>query len=69
MLKEIYEQPAVIGDTLNSFVNPTTGQIALPTEVMEALRGTRITLIACGTAYYAASVFAKYWFEQIAYSG
>ncbi len=66
MLKEIYEQPAVIGDTLNSFINPTTGQITLPTEVMEALKKTpRITLIACGTAYYAAAV-AKYWFEQIA---
>jgi glucosamine--fructose-6-phosphate aminotransferase (isomerizing) len=66
MLKEIYEQPAVIGDTLNSFINPTTGQIALPAEVMEALRNApRITLIACGTAYYAAAV-SKYWFEQIA---
>jgi glucosamine--fructose-6-phosphate aminotransferase (isomerizing) len=66
MLKEIYEQPAVIGDTLNSFINPTTGQITLPPEVMEALKkAPRITLIACGTAYYAAAV-AKYWFEQIA---
>jgi hypothetical protein len=29
MLKEIYEQPAVIGDTLNSFINPATGHIAV----------------------------------------
>ncbi len=66
MLKEIYEQPAVIGDTLNSFINPTTGQIMLPPEVMAAIhKAPRITLIACGTAYYAAAV-AKYWFEQIA---
>ncbi len=66
MLKEIYEQPAVIGDTLNSFINPTTGQITLPADIVEILKSTpRITLIACGTAYYAASV-AKYWFEQIA---
>jgi glucosamine--fructose-6-phosphate aminotransferase (isomerizing) len=66
MLKEIYEQPAVIGDMLNSFINPTTGQITLPTDIIEILKSTpRITLIACGTAYYAASV-AKYWFEQIA---
>jgi glucosamine--fructose-6-phosphate aminotransferase (isomerizing) len=66
MLKEIYEQPAVIGDTLNSFINPTTGQITFPDEVMAALKDApRITLIACGTAYYAAAV-AKYWFEQIA---
>lgn len=66
MLKEIYEQPAVIADTLNSFVNATTGQITLPNEVLEAmLRAPRITLIACGTAYYACLV-AKYWFETVA---
>lgn len=66
MLKEIYEQPAVIADTLNTFVNPATGHISLPNEVLEAaLRAPRITLIACGTAYYACMV-AKYWFETIA---
>jgi glucosamine--fructose-6-phosphate aminotransferase (isomerizing) len=66
MLKEIYEQPAVISDTLNSFISPATGQIALSNDVLEAmLRAPRITLIACGTAYYACAV-AKYWFETIA---
>ncbi len=66
MLKEIYEQPSVIADTLNSFVNPATGRIAIPNEVLEAmLRAPRITLIACGTAYYACLV-AKYWFETTA---
>lgn len=66
MLKEIYEQPAVIADTLNTFVNPATGHISLPNEVLEAaLRAPRITLIACGTAYYACMV-AKFWFETIA---
>ncbi len=66
MLKEIYEQPSVIGDTLNSFINPTTGEISIPSAVLEALDKTpRITLIACGTAYYACMV-AKYWFEQTA---
>ncbi|MEZ5902468.1 MAG: glutamine--fructose-6-phosphate transaminase (isomerizing) [Alphaproteobacteria bacterium] len=65
MLKEIYEQPAVIGDTLNSFVNPATGEITLPDNVIEAVeRAPRLTLIACGTASYACMV-AKYWFEQI----
>jgi glucosamine--fructose-6-phosphate aminotransferase (isomerizing) len=65
MLKEIYEQPAVIADTLNSFINPATGHITMPNEVLEAaLRAPRITLIACGTAYYACMV-AKYWFETI----
>ncbi len=66
MLKEIYEQPAVIGDTLNSFINPSTGEISLPDNVIDALdKAPRLTLIACGTASYACTV-AKYWFEQIA---
>ena len=65
MLKEIYEQPAVIGDTLNSFINPATGEITLPDNIIEAIeKAPRLTLIACGTAYYACMV-AKYWFEQI----
>ncbi len=65
MLKEIYEQPAVIGDTLNSFINPTTGEITLPDNIIEAIdKAPRLTLIACGTASYACMV-AKYWFEQI----
>ena len=66
MLKEIYEQPAVIGDTLNSFVHPSTGRINIPDDVLEVLSAApRITLIACGTAFYACMV-AKYWFEQVA---
>lgn len=66
MLKEIYEQPAVIGDTLNAFVNPATGNIAIPDGVIETLAQTpRLTLVACGTASYACLV-AKYWFEKIA---
>ena len=66
MLKEIYEQPSVIGDTLNSYVHPSTGHITLPDNIAEALAAApRITLIACGTAFYTCMV-AKYWFEQIA---
>jgi glucosamine--fructose-6-phosphate aminotransferase (isomerizing) len=66
MLKEIYEQPSVLADTLNSFINPATGHITLPNEILEAaLRAPRITLVACGTAYYACMV-AKYWLETIA---
>jgi glucosamine--fructose-6-phosphate aminotransferase (isomerizing) len=66
MLKEIFEQPTVIGDTLNSFINPATRQITLPPEITAALsQASRITLVACGTAFYACMV-AKYWFEQVA---
>lgn len=66
MLKEIYEQPAVIGDTLNSFINAATGRVNVPDDILEAMiKAPRITLTACGTAYYACMV-AKYWFEQVA---
>ncbi len=66
MLKEIYEQPEVIGDTLNSFINPATSQIMLPDDVLGMLEAApRLTLVACGTASYACLV-AKYWFEQVA---
>jgi glucosamine--fructose-6-phosphate aminotransferase (isomerizing) len=66
MLKEIYEQPEVIGDTLNSFINPATSKIMLPDDVLQMLdHAPRITLVACGTASYACHV-AKYWFEQVA---
>ncbi len=66
MLKEIHEQPAVIGDTLNSFINPATGAISLPEDVMAVLsKASRLTLVACGTAFYACMT-AKYWLEQIA---
>jgi len=66
MLKEIYEQPSVIGETLNTFVHPSTSHIGVPEDVLAALsKAPRLTLVACGTAYYACMV-AKYWFEQIA---
>ncbi|MEZ0262915.1 MAG: glutamine--fructose-6-phosphate transaminase (isomerizing), partial [Alphaproteobacteria bacterium] len=65
MEKEINEQPAVIGDTLNTYINPATGQISLPDEIMALADAPKITIAACGTAYYAGFV-AKYWLEQIA---
>lgn len=65
MLKEIHEQPAVIGDTLNTFINPATGAITLPESVQALATAPRITISACGTAYLAGFV-AKYWLEQIA---
>jgi len=65
MLKEIYEQPAVIGDTLRSYVNPATRAIWLPAMPFALSEVSRITAVACGTAYYAAMV-AKYWFEAVA---
>jgi len=65
MLKEIYEQPYVISDTLNAFINPATDEIVLADDILDLANASRLTIIACGTAYYAGCV-AKYWFEQIA---
>ncbi|CAK0749315.1 Glutamine--fructose-6-phosphate aminotransferase (isomerizing) [uncultured Gammaproteobacteria bacterium] len=65
MLKEIYEQPQVIGDTLSAFIHPSTGHISLPDLPFELANATRITIVACGTAFYAGMV-AKYWLERIA---
>ena len=63
MQKEIFEQPAVIGETLQSFVNPMSRTVALPELPFDLGKVPRITMIACGTAYYAG-VVAKYWLEQ-----
>ncbi len=65
MLKEIYEQPAVIGDTLNVFLNPAAFSISMPDMKFSLAEIPCVTIIACGTSYYAGMV-AKYWFESIA---
>ncbi len=64
MLKEIFEQPAVIGDTLASLVT-SNNELALPELPFDWNTVSRLTIVACGTAYYAGLV-AKYWFEQLA---
>ena len=65
MLKEIFEQPAVIGDTLQSFLNPLTRQVQLPDLPFDFAKMPRLTIVACGTAFLAGLV-AKYWFESVA---
>jgi glutamine---fructose-6-phosphate transaminase (isomerizing) len=65
MQKEIFEQPAVIGDTLNALINPATRTVHLPELPFALGELDRITMIACGTAYHACIV-AKYWLERIA---
>jgi glucosamine--fructose-6-phosphate aminotransferase (isomerizing) len=65
MLKEIFEQPAAIGDTLNSLIDPTTGSIHLPDLSFDWKNIPRLTLAGCGTAYLAG-LTAKYWFEKYA---
>ncbi len=65
MLKEIYEQPAVIGDTIHAFFNPGERSIQLPDLPFDFADVPKLTLIACGTSSYAAMV-AKYWIEGMA---
>jgi len=65
MLKEIYEQPQVIGDTLHSLVNPVERRIIMPDTDVDLSKADKLTLIACGTSYYACMT-AKYWFESLA---
>jgi len=63
MQKEIFEQPAVIGDTLQAFVDPLARRVTLPAFPFDLGALPRVTISACGTAYYAGMV-AKYWLEQ-----
>ncbi|MBV9824823.1 MAG: glutamine--fructose-6-phosphate transaminase (isomerizing) [Alphaproteobacteria bacterium] len=65
MQKEIYEQPAVIGDTLQALINPATRSVHLPDLPFALGAIGKITIIACGTSYHAGMV-AKYWLESIA---
>ncbi|NNC38513.1 MAG: glutamine--fructose-6-phosphate transaminase (isomerizing) [Acidimicrobiales bacterium] len=69
MLKEIYEQPETVGRTLTHYIDAFNHRVKTPEELeLETLdfkNLERVTLIACGTAAYAAYV-AKYWFEQLA---
>ena len=65
MAKEIFEQPEVIGHTLNSVINPVTNAVSLPKLPFDFATLPKLTLVACGTAHYATLV-AKYWFERLA---
>jgi len=65
MLKEIYEHPQVIGDTLHSFVNQSSRTVSLPDLGFDPSAASKITLIACGSSYFAC-LTAKYWFERLA---
>jgi glucosamine--fructose-6-phosphate aminotransferase (isomerizing) len=65
MLKEIYEQPAVIGATLNVYHNPVTHETGLPPLPFALEAISRVTIVACGTSYYAGMV-ARYWIETLA---
>ncbi|HZV20162.1 MAG TPA: glutamine--fructose-6-phosphate transaminase (isomerizing) [Hyphomicrobiales bacterium] len=65
MAKEIHEQPEVISRTLAHYVRFADNVIDLPGNSLPFERLSRLTISACGTAFYAA-LTAKYWFEHLA---
>ena len=65
MEKELHEHPAVIGDTLHRMVDPATGAVNLPALNIDFATLPRITMSACGSAYYAGLV-GRWWFEAMA---
>jgi glucosamine--fructose-6-phosphate aminotransferase (isomerizing) len=65
MAKEIAEQPTVLQGALSHYINAAGTEVTLPEPGIDFAQVERLTLVACGTAFYACMV-AKYWFEQIA---
>ncbi len=63
MAKEIHEQPEVIGHTLAAYVDLATSRVEIPALPFDFANLSRLSLSACGTAFYACLV-AKYWFER-----
>ena len=65
MQKEIFEQPTVVAQTLSSYLRQSDNSVALPQLDFDISQVHRLTIVACGTSYYAGMV-AKYWFEHFA---
>ena len=64
MLKEIYEQPTALTNTLIGRLHDDTGAVDLDI-TLDPASFRRISIIACGTAYYAGLV-GEYLIEQLA---
>ncbi|MFK4871277.1 glutamine--fructose-6-phosphate transaminase (isomerizing) [Novosphingobium sp. ZW T3_23] len=65
MQKEIFEQPTVVAQTLRSYIHQVDESVALPQIDFDLSTVKRITIVACGTSFYAGMV-AKYWIETFA---
>ncbi|MEW2911785.1 glutamine--fructose-6-phosphate transaminase (isomerizing) [Leisingera sp. JC11] len=65
MAKEIAEQPHVIAEAIRHYLPVEENAVRLPGEGVDFSQVERLTMVACGTAFYAC-LTAKYWFEQIA---
>src|ERR1700737_5008689 len=66
MVKEIHEQPRVVGQTLAQYIDVASGTIKIPKSVESDFHDiNRVSITACGTSFYAGLI-ARYWFERYA---
>ena len=65
MEKELHEHPVAIGQTLQRITDPASKRIALPDMPFDIAKVPRITITACGSAFYAGMV-GRYWLESLA---
>ena len=65
MAKEIAEQPLTLAKTIKNYLDEDAEEIRLPKNDIKLANIDCLTMVACGTAFYAA-LTAKYWFEKIA---
>ncbi|MGC8478206.1 MAG: glutamine--fructose-6-phosphate transaminase (isomerizing), partial [Acetobacteraceae bacterium] len=65
MEKELHEHPAVIGDSLHQMVSPASRAVRLPELPFDLATIPRVTISACGSAFYAGMV-GRWWFEALA---
>lgn len=64
MLKEIYEQPRVLEETIQAYIDESNSSIHLPNFAFDLKKINKITIVACGTSYYSG-LAAKYLIEEI----
>ena len=65
MEKELHEHPTAIGDVLHRMVDPASRAVVLPPLPFDFAAVSRISLAACGSAFYAGLV-GRHWFESLA---
>jgi glutamine---fructose-6-phosphate transaminase (isomerizing) len=65
MLKEIHEQPESLARLLHGLLRSNDAQLRPLLPELDFAGIEKVTLVACGTAYYACHI-AKYWFEELA---
>jgi len=65
MEKELHEHPAAIGQTLARMLDPATRTTLLPALPFDWQQVPRVTITACGGAYFAG-LAGRHWIEELA---